>query len=83
MVGVANNQSVILSLASISSRETFLVSMKKYRTTKNWTIIMAQPKANEEEIGSLTGPFGNSTQQNRVSGLDPKDAISRPGDRRP
>jgi len=44
---------------------------------------VAQPKATAEEIGSLTGPFGNSTQQNRVSGLDRKDAISRPKDRRP
>jgi NADH-quinone oxidoreductase subunit B len=44
---------------------------------------VAQPRANEGEIASLTGPFGNSTKQNRVSGLDPKDAISRPKDRIP
>jgi hypothetical protein len=34
-------------------------------------------------VSSLTGPFGNSTKQNRVSGLDHTDAISRPGDRIP
>lgn len=45
--------------------------------------LVALPRAGEEEITSLTGPFGNSTRQNRVSGLDRTDAISRPDDRIP
>ena len=44
---------------------------------------VAKPRADEEEIAFLSGPFGNSTRQNRVSGLDQTDAISRPGDRIP
>jgi NADH-quinone oxidoreductase subunit B len=43
----------------------------------------AMPRADDEEIASLSGPFGNSTRQNRVSGLVQTDAISRPGDRLP
>jgi NADH-quinone oxidoreductase subunit B len=44
---------------------------------------VAMPRAGDEEVASLSGPFGNSTKQNRVSGLDRTDAISRPGDRIP
>ncbi len=44
---------------------------------------VAKPRADEEEIGDLSGPFGNSTEQNRVSGLERTDVISRPGDRLP
>ena len=44
---------------------------------------VGKPRADDEEVASLTGPFGNSTKQNRVSGLDHNDAISRPGDRIP
>ena len=29
--------------------------------------LVAQPKANEEEVVGLTGPFGNSTQQDQLS----------------
>ena len=46
-------------------------------------MLVAQPRADELEITSLSGPFGNSTKQNRGSGLDKTDAISRPGDRIP
>ncbi|MGM0668273.1 MAG: NADH-quinone oxidoreductase subunit B [Gemmatimonadota bacterium] len=45
--------------------------------------LVAMPRAGEEEIASITGPFGNSTRQNRVSGLDRTDATSRPDDRIP
>jgi NADH-quinone oxidoreductase subunit B len=44
---------------------------------------VAMPRADEEEVASLSGPFGNSTQQNRVSGLVQSDATDRPGDRLP
>ncbi|HZD05637.1 MAG TPA: NADH-quinone oxidoreductase subunit B family protein [Longimicrobiales bacterium] len=41
------------------------------------------PRASELEISGLTGPFGNSTRQNRVSGLVQSDRIDRPEDRLP
>jgi hypothetical protein len=44
---------------------------------------VARPRADEEEIASISGPFGNSTRQNRVSGLVQTDAINRPDDRIP
>ena len=44
---------------------------------------VAQARADDLEIAALSGPFGNSTKQNRVSGLVRTDAISRPGDRIP
>ncbi len=42
-----------------------------------------RPRATELEIEGLTGPFGNSTRQNRVSGLVETDRMSRPKDRIP
>jgi NADH-quinone oxidoreductase subunit B len=36
-----------------------------------------------EVIEQIAGPFGNSTKQNRVSGLVPTGALSRPVDRQP
>lgn len=41
------------------------------------------PRADAARIGELTGPFGNSTRQNRVSGLVHTDVAGRPEDRRP
>jgi NADH-quinone oxidoreductase subunit B len=41
------------------------------------------PAASAEDVASLTGPFGNSTKQNRVSGLVPSDRIQRADDRLP
>ncbi len=41
------------------------------------------PNASDAEVVGLTGPFGNSTQQNRVAGREPTDAMSRPSDRLP
>ncbi|MBW3534237.1 MAG: NADH-quinone oxidoreductase subunit NuoB [Gemmatimonadetes bacterium] len=39
--------------------------------------------ATAEQVSGLTGPFGNSTKQNRVGGLVQTDRIDRPGDRLP
>jgi NADH-quinone oxidoreductase subunit B len=44
---------------------------------------VAKPRADDEEIAAISGPFGNSTRQNRVSGQVQTDAISRPKDRLP
>ncbi|NNM05495.1 MAG: NADH-quinone oxidoreductase subunit B [Gemmatimonadetes bacterium] len=44
---------------------------------------VAKPQAGEEEIAAISGPFGNSTRQNQVSGLVKTDAINRPDDRLP
>jgi len=44
---------------------------------------VAKPRADDDEVVALTGPFGNSTKQNRVSGLFRSDAVSRPDDRIP
>jgi NADH-quinone oxidoreductase subunit B len=44
---------------------------------------VAMPRAEEEEIVALSGPFGNSTKQNRVGGVAKTDVISRPDDRLP
>src|SRR4051794_18425861 len=41
------------------------------------------PIATAEEVAGKTGPFGNSTKQNRVSGLVRTDRPDRPGDRIP
>jgi NADH-quinone oxidoreductase subunit B len=40
-------------------------------------------RAGAEEVAALTGPFGNSTRQNRVSGLVATDRTDRPEDRLP
>ncbi|MFC1661052.1 NADH-quinone oxidoreductase subunit B [Gemmatimonadota bacterium] len=44
---------------------------------------VAKPRASEGEVAALSGPFGNSTQQNRVSGAEETGAIDRPQDRIP
>jgi NADH-quinone oxidoreductase subunit B len=41
------------------------------------------PAASAEDVAALTGPFGNSTKQNRVSGLVPSDRSQRGDDRLP
>ena len=41
------------------------------------------PQASGEQVEGLTGPFGNSTRQNRVSGLIRTDRPDRPADRKP
>ncbi len=42
-----------------------------------------RPHADDEEVADLSGPFGNSTHQNRVSGLVETAAVARPDDRLP
>ncbi|MCY3808936.1 MAG: NADH-quinone oxidoreductase subunit NuoB [Gemmatimonadetes bacterium] len=42
-----------------------------------------RPHADDEEVADLSGPFGNSTHQNRMSGLVETAAVARPGDRLP
>jgi NADH-quinone oxidoreductase subunit B len=42
-----------------------------------------RPRAGDAEVRGLTGPFGNSTHQNRVSGLVQTDRVDRPEDRLP
>ncbi len=46
-------------------------------------LIEGVPALPAEVIESIAGPFGNSTNQNRVSGLVSTGAIVRPADRRP
>jgi NADH-quinone oxidoreductase subunit B len=41
------------------------------------------PAASAEDVAALTGPFGNSTKQNRASGLVASDRMQRPDDRLP
>ena len=41
-------------------------------------LAVGRPRADDDEVADLTGPFGNSTHQNRVSGLVETDAIGRP-----
>ncbi|MGQ0813967.1 MAG: NADH-quinone oxidoreductase subunit B [Gemmatimonadota bacterium] len=41
------------------------------------------PNLDAETIEAITGPFGNSTKQNRVSGLISTAALTRPTDRLP
>jgi NADH-quinone oxidoreductase subunit B len=44
---------------------------------------VARPNASAPEIRALTGPFGNSTRQNELSGSVETQATDRPRDRRP
>ena len=41
-----------------------------------------RPNLPPETIELISQPFGNSTRQNRISGIEPTSAISRPRDRR-
>jgi hypothetical protein len=42
-----------------------------------------RPNLPPDVIEAITGPFGNSTKQNRVSGLTGTSALARPTDRLP
>lgn len=44
---------------------------------------VARARADADEVLALSGPFGNSTRQNRVSGPVGSDASDRPDDRIP
>ncbi len=41
-----------------------------------------KPYLSSEEVELVASPFGNSTWQNRVSGLESSSPIQRPGDRK-
>jgi NADH-quinone oxidoreductase subunit B len=44
---------------------------------------VGKPNLPAEVIEQIAGPFGNSTKQNRVSGLVSTGALARPVDRQP
>src|SRR5690606_7928389 len=44
---------------------------------------VGEPNLPEDVIEAITVPFGNSTKQNRVSGLVATRALARPSDRQP
>ena len=44
---------------------------------------VGKPNVDAETIEAITGPFGNSTKQNRISGLTSHAALARPTDRIP
>ena len=73
MYGILLVQEKIRNSAPTSSRE--------------WNTVDALPLADsvlpDEVIEGITAPFGNSTRQNRTSGLVSTGAVVRPADRRP
>ncbi len=44
---------------------------------------VGRPNLPADVVEQIAGPFGNSTKQNKASGLVSTRAISRPRDRRP
>lgn len=44
---------------------------------------VGRPRASSEDVAALSAPFGNSTKQNRMSGLVQPLSFQRPGDRLP
>jgi NADH-quinone oxidoreductase subunit B len=54
---------------------------------REWNTVDVLPKADtvlpDEVVENITAPFGNSTRQNRPSGLVSTGAVVRPSDRRP
>jgi NADH-quinone oxidoreductase subunit B len=54
---------------------------------REWNTVDALPEAAtvlpDEVVETITAPFGNSTRQNRTSGLVSTGAVVRPADRRP
>ncbi len=54
---------------------------------REWNTVDALPEADtvlpDEVVETITAPFGNSTRQNRTSGLVSTGAVVRPADRRP
>jgi NADH-quinone oxidoreductase subunit B len=43
---------------------------------------VGKPQLPAEDVELVAAPFGNSTTQNRVSGLDSSSPVVRPGDRK-
>jgi NADH-quinone oxidoreductase subunit B len=61
--------------------------IRRSSPTTDWVaeenLIEGLPALPPEQLDLVTGPFGNSTQQNRSSGLVSSGAIVRPNDRQP
>jgi NADH-quinone oxidoreductase subunit B len=61
--------------------------IRRSSPTGDWVVeenLPAQRSAlPEEQVELITLPFGNSTTQNRPSGILPTGALTRPGDRKP
>jgi NADH-quinone oxidoreductase subunit B len=61
--------------------------IRRASPTTDWVaeenLIEGLPALGPEQLDLVTGPFGNSTQQNRSSGLVSSGAIVRPNDRQP
>jgi NADH-quinone oxidoreductase subunit B len=45
--------------------------------------LVGRANLSPEDIDEITGPFGNSTKQNRISGLTSSASLTRPSDRQP
>ncbi len=43
-------------------------------------LLVGKPRANASEVAALSGPFGNSTSQNRLGGENRASAVERPED---
>ena len=56
---------------------------KHYELRTEDPSIVARPRASDEEVAALSGPFGNSTRQNKLAGAVETEATDRPRDRRP
>jgi NADH-quinone oxidoreductase subunit B len=61
--------------------------IRRSEPLSNWVVeedlVEGLPTMTEEAVNRLAAPFGNSTNQNRSSGLMSTGAVRRVGDRRP
>jgi len=61
--------------------------IRRSSPTADWVadenLIEGLPTLSARDVDLVTSPFGNSTQQNRASGLVPSGAVIRPNDRQP
>ena len=61
--------------------------IRRSSPTTDWVaeenLIEGLPALGPEQLDQVTGPFGNSTQQNRSAGLVSSGAVVRPNDRQP
>jgi len=54
-----------------------------YKLREEDPAAVARPRASDAEVAALSGPFGNSTRQNKLAGAIETTATDRPRDRRP
>ncbi len=76
-------EALIYGLMMIQEKVRSETLAEHYDNRAEDPLSVGRPNATEDELVGLTGPFGNSTQQNRVSGLVQTDRVSRPLDRLP